>query len=107
MAFFESRIKTTDQLNNHTTELSLKDQRSQDVYFWLSNYNPGFGPMPYFSWTIPTIKSVIEYGPTFSEITFDGDPYSTLTPEQKRHFWQWIDKFVVACMKNYDEVNNL
>jgi predicted lipoprotein len=101
------RIKTTTQLDNHTVELQTKDNRAATIYNNLQtyDYDPATAshPMVSFSWKVPTTNKTIELNTGAGEMYYDGTGYSSLSSEQKVVFWQWIDKFVAACLKNYDK----
>lgn len=101
------RIKTLTQLDNHTVELQTKNNRALAIWNNLStyDYDPASAthPMPNFTWNIPTNQAVIEYNSGYSEMYYNGTAYSGLTTAQKQQFWQWIDKFIVQAMKNYDK----
>lgn len=102
------RIKTLTHLDNHTVELQTKDNRAQAIWYDLNNYDydplTATHPMPHFDWNIPTTQVMISFDSGNGEMYYDGHGYSSLTTGQKQQFWQWIDKFIVACMKNYDKV---
>lgn len=98
-----TRIKAKDQLDNHTVELRLRSERAATIFYYLDTYNPGPGAMPIVEWNTPTTGSPFLYKSTNGELYFEGLPYNSLTTEQAREFWQWVDKFVVVCMKAYDK----
>jgi len=100
------RIKTTTQLDNHSVELQTKDNRALTIYNNLSTYDydpvTASRPMVNFSWQVPTNNKTIEFNAGAGEMYYEGTAYSSLSSEQKVVFWQWIYKFVAACLKNYD-----
>jgi hypothetical protein len=101
------RIKTTTQRDNHSVELQTKDNRAQTIYNNLQSYDydpvSATHPMPGWGYIIPTNKKIIVYEPGVGEMILDSTVYSSLTPEEKVIFWQWIDKAIVYGMKEYDK----
>jgi hypothetical protein len=92
----------------HTVELQNKDFRALNAYNVLFNYDfNGLGAMPSpINWTAPT-GLIFRYDNGAAELQYDGTTYSSLTPAQKREFFQYLPKFIVQCMKAYDDAYNL
>jgi hypothetical protein len=92
----------------HTVELQNKLARAQSAYNLLSTYDPtGLGSMPSpISWTAPT-GQVFQYDSGAGELQYMSTGYSSLSPAQKREFFQYLPKFITHCMKVYDDNFNL
>jgi len=98
--------KTTiesQMLTQHNVELETKAFRAANAYNLLEQYNwQGTGNIPNFSWTCP-LGNDFAFSPGAGEILLDGSPYSTLNSSKKRIFFQYLPKFIQACLDFYDE----
>lgn len=104
------RIKGKTQLDNHTIELQTKDNRQFALYNFINTYDytgTGSFPMVAFSYKVPVNQKIISYEPGAGDLIYNGTPYPSLSSDDKVIFWQWIDKFVAACIKNYDKTYGL
>jgi hypothetical protein len=92
----------------HSVELQNKTFRAQNAYNLLSQYDwQGTGAMPSpINWTAPT-GVVFTFDNSSSELQYASTVYSSLTPAQKREFFQYLPKFITVCMKAYDDNYNL
>lgn len=100
--FIEGQI-----INRHEIELQNKTQRAQMAYTMLNNYTWSVaGVMPVVVWTAPT-GSNFEYNNSYGELYYNTTGYSGLAPDKKREFFQYLPKFIVQCMKAYDDTYNL
>lgn len=108
MAIFNTTTIESQILEAHDVELQNKLNRAQSAFTDLSNYDwNSTGPMPSpIDWTAPT-GSVFRFDSSGSELQYGGTVYSSLIPAQKREFFQYLPKFMVACMKAYDDAYNL
>ena len=94
-------------IDQHKVELQNKAQRAQYAYALLNAYDwNGTGPMPAVTWVAPT-GFIFYYNNSFGELYYNSTPYSGLPADQKRQFWQYLPKFIVQCMKAYDDTYNL
>jgi hypothetical protein len=95
-------------LEAHDVELYNKAFRAQNAYEVLKQYDwEGTGAMPTpISWTAPT-GQVFQFDSSASELRYASTAYSSLTPAQKREFFQYLPKFIAVCMKAYDTNYNL
>jgi hypothetical protein len=95
-------------LEAHDVELYNKAFRAQNAYEVLNNYDwNGTGAMPTpIDWTAPT-GVVFRFDNGAGELQYNGTAYSSLTPAQKREFFQYLPKFITVCMKAYDDSFNL
>jgi hypothetical protein len=89
----------------NTLYLATYPARYQSAVYYLDNYTaPGGGAMPSFTWSAPT-------GDSFSYVTgdlsFNTSPFAGLNTEQKRKFFRYLNKFIGACLLNYNITNNL
>jgi len=108
MAVFNTTTIESQILQAHDVELQNKLNRAQSAFTDLNNYDfNSTGPMPSpIDWTAPT-GVVFRFDSAASELQYGGNPYSSLTPAQRREFFQYLPKFMVACMKAYDDTYNL
>ena len=92
----------------HTVELQNKDFRALNAYNVLFNYDfNGLGPMPrQIDWTAPT-GLVFRYDNGAGELQYNRTAYSSLTPVQRRDFFQYLPKFIQACLDAYDDAYSL
>ena len=102
--FIEGQIIT-----QHNVDLQNKDQRALYAFVMLSQYDfqgsTGAMPSP-ITWTAPT-GVVFQYDNGAGELQYASTAYSSLTPAQKREFFQYLPKFITICMKTYDDTYNL
>jgi hypothetical protein len=92
----------------HDVELYNKTFRAQNAYEVLKQYDweaTGAMPSP-ITWTAPT-GVVFTFDNSSSELQYASTVYSSLTPAQKREFFQYLPKFISVCMKAYDTNYNL
>lgn len=92
----------------HDVELQNKAARAQSAYNLLLNYDwntTGAMPSP-IDWTAPN-NAVFRYDSGVGELQYDGTVYSSLAPNRRRGFFQYLPKFVSFCMKAYDDNYNL
>jgi len=87
----------------HDVELYNKDFRAQNAYEVLNQYNwEGTGAMPSpIDWTAPT-GVVFRYDNSSGELQYASTVYSSLSSAQKRDFFQYLPKFIQACLDAYD-----
>ena len=100
--FIEGQI-----IDQHKVELQNKDQRAQMAFVMLNQYDwQGTGPMPVVTWAAPTGFN-FDFNPSNGELHYNSTAYSSLAPDKKREFFQYLPKFIVQCMKAYDDTYNL
>jgi len=100
--FIEGQI-----IDQHKVELQNKNERAAMAFVMLNQYDwQGTGPMPGVVWTAPTGVN-FEYNNGLGEIYYNTIAYSGLSPDKKREFFQYLPKFIVQCMKAYDDTYNL
>jgi hypothetical protein len=100
--FIEGQIIT-----QHNVDLQNKDQRAQYAFVMLNQYDwQGTGPMPTVVWTAPTGFN-FDFNPSNGELVYNSTAYSSLAPDKKREFFQYLPKFIVQCMKAYDDTYSL
>ena len=94
--------------NAHSVELYNKAKAAEDAYQTLAQYDfEGVGSMPSpITWTAPT-GVVFQFDSSAGELQYASTTYSSLTPAQKREFFQYLPKFITVCMKTYDDTYNL
>jgi hypothetical protein len=94
----------------HTIELLNKTKRANDAYFALAQYDFNgigvFAAAAPFDWTDP-VGNVYRFSNGAGEILLNGNAYSALSSADKQQFFMYLDKFIVACMKQYDIDYNL
>jgi hypothetical protein len=92
----------------HDVELYNKAFRAQNAYEVLKQYNwEGTGAMPSpINWTAPT-GVVFTFDSALGELQYASTVYSSLTPAQKREFFQYLPKFIQACLDAYDNAYSL
>ena len=94
-------------LVQHSSELYNKDFRAISAYLLLDQYNwQGTGTLPSVSWIDPQ-GNHWDFVPGSGEISFGGTAYSGLNSAQKRNFFQYLPKFVQACLDAYDDAYSL
>ena len=94
-------------LDRHEIELQNKALRAQYAFALLNQYNwNGIGPMPSVVWTAPT-GFQFEYNNGYGELYYNTTSYTSLPADQKRQFWQYLPKFIVECLKAYDDTYGL
>ena len=95
-------------VDHHEVELQNKLQRATAAYNLIDTYNwNGLGVMPSsITWTSPTSKA-FRFTAGTGELEYDSTAYSSLTPAQKREFFQYLPKFITECLKAYDDAYNL
>jgi hypothetical protein len=95
-------------LEAHNVELQNKAFRAQNAFELLDTYDwQGTGVMPTpIDWTAPT-GLLFRYDSSGTELQYAGTNYSSLTPAQKREFFQYLPKFIAVCMDAYDTNYNL
>ena len=95
-------------LNAHSVDLQNKAFRAQNAFELLSNYDfNGSGAMPTpIDWTAPT-GLVFRYENGAGELQYNGTAYSSLTSAQRRDFFQYLPKFIQACLDAYDNAYSL
>jgi len=108
MAVFNTTTIESQILQAHDVELQNKLNRAQSAFTDLNNYDfNGLGPMPTpIDWTAPT-GVVFRFDSSASELQYASTAYSSLTPAQKREFFQYLPKFIAVCMKAYDDTYSL
>jgi len=101
--FIEGQIIT-----QHNVDLQNKDQRAQYAYVMLNQYDfqGSTGAMPNVTWAAPTGLN-FDFNPSNGELHYNSTAYSSLAPDKKREFFQYLPKFIVQCMKAYDDTYNL
>jgi hypothetical protein len=89
-------------------ELQNKAFRALSAYNLLFSYDwNGTGPMPNpIEWTAPSGEP-FRFEAGSGELQYNGTPYSSLGPTQKRNFFQYLPKFIKFCLDVYDETYNL
>ena len=94
--------------NAHSVELKNKAKAAEDAYLTLSQYNfEGLGSMPSpINWTAPT-GVVFTFDSALGELQYASTVYSSLTTAQKREFFQYLPKFIQACLDAYDNAYSL
>lgn len=89
----------------HTIELLNKTKRANDAYLALAQYDfegtGAFATGGPFNWTDP-LGNVYQFSNGAGEILLNGAAYSALSSADKQQFFMYLDKFIVACMKQYD-----
>lgn len=95
-------------LEAHDVELYNKAFRAQNAYELLNTYDwEGTGSMPTpIDWTAPT-GVVFRYDNSAGELQYASTAYSSLTPAQRRQFFQYLPKFIQACLDAYDNAYSL
>ena len=95
-------------VDHHEVELQNKSQRAAAAYNLIDTYDwNGTGVMPSpITWTSPTGKD-FRFAAGTGELQYDSTAYSSLTPAQKREFFQYLPKFITECLKAYDDNYNL
>lgn len=90
-------------LNAHSVDLQNKAFRAQNAYNLLIQYDwNGTGAMPSpIEWTAPT-GLVFRYENGAGELQYASTVYSSLSSAQKRDFFQYLPKFIQACLDAYD-----
>jgi hypothetical protein len=108
MAVLNKTVLEAQILEAHNVELQNKLNRAQNAFTLLNNYDwNGTGAMPSpIDWTAPT-GVVFRFDSSSSELQYAGTPYTSLTPAQKREFFQYLPKFISVCTKAYDDFYNL
>lgn len=83
-------------------------QRAMEV---LNGYNPfGNGTCPSIDFTIPGgpySGFKINYIFGNSELSFNGNPYSSLPADEKKIIYFWIPNVIREAIKNYDKTYNI
>lgn len=91
----------------HSSELYNKDNRANSAYILLDTYNwEGTGTMPSVSWIDP-VGGHWDFVPGGGEISINSTIYSSLTPPEKRQFFQYLPKFIQVCLDTYDDAYGL
>lgn len=94
-------------LDRHEIELQNKDLRAEMAFVMLNQYNwNSVGAMPNVNWTAPT-GSDFDFNPSNGELFYGSTAYSSLTTDKKREFFQYLPKFIVECLKAYDDTYGL
>jgi hypothetical protein len=94
--------------NAHSVELYNKAKAAEDAFQTLAQYDfEGLGLMPSpINWTAPT-GVVFTFDSSSSELQYASTGYSSLTSAQKRDFFQYLPKFIQACLDAYDDAYSL
>ena len=95
-------------IDHHEVELQNKLQRATSAYNLIDTYDwNGTGVMPSpITWTSPTGKD-FRFAAGTGELQYDSTVYSSLTSAQKREFFQYLPKFIQACLDAYDDTYSL
>lgn len=90
----------------NTLYLATYPARYQSAVYYLDNYTaPGGGAMLNFSWSSPT-GDLFDYNGS-GQIALNTTPFPGLNVEQKRKFFRYLNKFIGACLINYNISYNL
>lgn len=76
------------------------------AYYSLNNYDPiGVGSMPYpTEWRIPNTNYFLKYDPSsYSEIVLNNVSYGSVSTEEKKLMYKYLDRFFKYCLQKYDQ----
>ena len=91
----------------HSVELQNKAFRAQNAYNVLFNYDfNALGVMPNVTWSAPTGVN-FDYSSSNGELHYNSTAYSSLASDKKREFFQYLPKFIQACLDAYDDTYSL
>ena len=106
-SIINSQNPETKVLEKNNQYLQNYAIRAGNAFTLLSNYNfNGSGAMPDFTWVSPNGAS-FEYININGELSLNSVGFTSLSPPDKRIFFQYLTKFVGECIKNYNETYGL
>lgn len=81
--------------------------RENNSYNYVFNYTfGGSGAMPNHTWTAPS-GNFFRFDTSFGQFEMDSTAFSSMSANQKKIFFRYLQKFVGECIKNYNETYNL
>jgi len=106
LVVYQNRQK---QYTDANAELYYKMNIAQQAcYTALEQYNPtGAGNMPSTSYRIPNSNNFVQFPFGSGEIYYNGNGYSSLSPEDKKIVFKYLDALTKECLQKYDITYNL
>lgn len=99
-------LKTQSRISNIldglSKNLAIKNTLASNAFEYLLAYDfQGTGLMPNHSWTSPD-GAEFSFSNSNSEILLNATAYSSLSAEEKRQFFKWINHFIRECVIRYE-----
>lgn len=84
----------------------VSDEFTQ-AFYRLQNYNPGYGPMIDVDWINPVTGNKITYKASNGQLVFNGNPISVVSGADRREVYLNLTRFMIYCMRAYDDAYGL